>query len=59
MESKQQLKHIQQQNNPIKLVKQLMSKQHVDFMNHGIIMIDVLIVNEIKVSSTFILKAIH
>jgi len=43
----------------IKLVKQVMSRQHVDFMNHGIIMIDVLIVTEMEVSLTLILKTIN
>jgi hypothetical protein len=59
MELKQQLNNIHQINNQIKLVKLMMSRQHVDFMNHGIIMIDVIIVNEIRVSSRHILKAIN
>jgi len=59
MESKQQLNHIHKEAIMIKLVKQVMLKQHVDFMNHGIIMIVVLIVTEIQVSVTLILKVIN
>jgi len=59
MESKQQLNHTHKEVIMIKLVKQVMLKQHVDFMNHGIIMIVVLIVTEIQVSVTLILKVIN
>jgi hypothetical protein len=59
MESKQQLNNIHKEAIMIKLVKQVMSRQHVDFMNHGIIMIDVLIVTEMEVSLILILKTIN
>ena len=59
MELQQPLKNIHQKKHLMQLVNQLMLAQHFDFMNHGIIMTDVTIVNEIKVTSRIVLQAIN